>query len=332
MRPVDTHEVESEGRFEAGPGDPDAQALRARAQLLERVAEALPVGVLHVDALRRVLYANSRLHEILGSPGGATLDEHLTTVIDADRARADRAFDAVLLDGVDSDIDVGVEPVGADTSGRRRCTISLRALTSEGGEVTGAVACVADVTESGAGRDEPRRHGAFDALTRCNDRASTLAALEAMVAGADAEAMPAVISVNMDHFKGVNDDHGRAAGDEFLGVVARRLHGAVREDDIVGRMGGDEFLVVCSRIATAAAAVRKANTIADSLRHEIQLKDIRVTSQASIGVAWSSGPETDVATLLARADAARRESKRRGAGRPVLFTPSLLLEPPPAAP
>jgi len=317
--------VQRQPQFEPGPVD------RATVDRFERLADALPVGVLHVDAGRRIVYSNHRLDEVLGSSRSSTLDDVLATVIDADHALADRAFAAVLLDGVDSDIELRVVLPGPGASEVRSCALSLRALTSDHGDVTGAVVCVSDVMETATGRGEPRRHATFDTLTRCNDRASTIAALEAMVAAANGGAMPAVISVNLDHFHEVNDHHGRDGGDEFLGVVARRLHGAVREDDLVGRIGGDEFLVACSRIETAAEAMRKAITIAESLRHEIQLKHTRVTSQASIGVAWSSA-HSDVATLLSQAESARDESKRRGAGRPVLFTASLFPGPPRTAP
>jgi diguanylate cyclase (GGDEF)-like protein len=170
----------------------------------------------------------------------------------------------------------------------------------------------------------------FDDLTGCHDRASTMAALEALVSGGDDGSRPAVILVDLDDYKGLNDSHGPVAGDEFLGVVARRLHGSVREDDLVGRMGDDEFLVVCPRIITAAEAVRIAIRIAESLGHEIQIKNTRIRSRASIGVAWSSGAGSDANALAAQADAAMRESERRGAGRPVLFTPSLLHPQPPA--
>ena len=169
----------------------------------------------------------------------------------------------------------------------------------------------------------------FDDLTGCHDRASTMAALEALVSGGDEGSRPAVIFVALDDLPGLHDSHGPVAGDEFLGVVARRLHGSVREDDLVGRMGGDEFLVVCPRITTAAEAVRTAIRIAEALSHEIQIKNTRIRSRASIGVAWSSGPGSDANALVAQADASMRESKRRGAGRPVLFTPSLLQAPPP---
>jgi diguanylate cyclase (GGDEF)-like protein len=156
-----------------------------------------------------------------------------------------------------------------------------------------------------------------------------MAALAAMVTGGDDGSRPAVIFVGLGDGTGRNDSHGPIAGDEFLGVVARRLHGSVREDDLVGRMGDDQFLVVCPRITTAAEAVRIAIRIAESLSHEIQIKNTRIRSQTSIGVAWSSGPGSDANALVVQGDAAMRESKRRGAGRPVLFTPSLLHVPPP---
>jgi diguanylate cyclase (GGDEF)-like protein len=305
-----------------------AEVLRAREHVLARLAEAVPIGVLHIDALGRVVYTNSRLHDILGCPRAPTLDEQLGTVSEQDRLLALAAFAAVVRDGIDDDIDVVVAPPWADDVDVRKCTLSLRALTDDDGDVTGAIVCVSDVTDSSGTRDGLHLRATFDVLTRCHNKDSTMAALEAMVAGAGDGSSPAVILVDLYHFKELNDGHGHDAGDEFLGVVARRMHGAVREDDVVGRIGGDRFLVICPGIATSAEAVRTAIRVAESLSHEIQLKDIRVASRASIGVAWSSAADVDGDTLVRHADAAMHESKRRGSGRPVLFTPSLPEAPP----
>jgi diguanylate cyclase (GGDEF)-like protein len=176
-------------------------------------------------------------------------------------------------------------------------------------------------------RDAMHLRATFDTITRCHNRESTLTALDALLAAPGDGTSPAVILVDLYHFKELNEGHGRDAGDEFLGVVARRLRGAVREDDVVGRLGGDKFLVICPGIATSVEAVRTATRLAESLSHEIQLKEIRVGSRASIGVAWSSGPDVESAMLVEQADAAMHESKRRGAGRPVLYTASLPFAP-----
>ena len=321
--------MHSYGQLDPPPDELEAarEGLRARDQLIERLAETLPVGVLHVDVAGRVLYRNDRLDEMLGSSGAATLDEQLAPVLDRDRTLAETAFDIVLHEGVDRDVELGIRPAWVDDAGVRCCTLHIRALTGQGGEVTGAVVCVSDGTESISTRDGLHLQATFDTLTRCHNRESTFDALEAMLSGSDEWSRPAVIFVDLDHFKELNEGQGHDAGDEFLGVVARRLRGAVREDDVVGRMGGDQFLVVCPDIGTAAEAVRTAIRIAESLSHEIQLKNARIGSRASIGVAWSSGSDTDTDALVAKAETAMHESKRRSTGRPVLFTPSLLQAP-----
>ena len=149
------------------------------------------------------------------------------------------------------------------------------------GEVTGGIVCVSDVT-AGTGRRDGRAP-AGHASTR-SPGATTgprpSAALEAMLAGAgDGSSPAAILRRPRTTSRSSTTSHGHDAGDEFLGVVARRLHGAVREDDVVGRIGGDEFLVVCPGIATSAEAVRTAIRVAEALGHEIQLKDIRVGSR-----------------------------------------------------
>ena len=305
-------------------------ALRARDHALARVADVVPVGVMLLDAGRRVVFTNDRVHEILGCPRAATLEEQFATVTDRDRDLVGAMADAVMADGIDDDIDVVIRPSWAEETELRRATLRFRALTDDDGVVTGAVVGVSDSTDSTGTRDGLHLRATFDVLTRCHNRESTLGALEAMLAGAGDGSSPAVILVDLYHFKELNEGHGPDVGDEFLGVVARRLHGAVREDDVVGRIGGDQFVVVCPGIATSAEAVRTAIRVAESLGHEIQLKGLRVGWRSSFGVAWSGGPDLDGEALVARADAAMHEAKRRGAGRPVLYSSALLHAPPEA--
>jgi diguanylate cyclase (GGDEF)-like protein/PAS domain S-box-containing protein len=298
------------------------EALRAREQLLERLAEALPVGVVQVDADRRVVYTNDRLHAILGVPQATTVDEQMAAVLPDDRGGLAHAFDAVLNSRLDSDLEVRLEMSPQDDNNNnnevRRCMFSLRALTAETGEVTGAIVCVADVTESTRLRDELHMRATFDDITRCHNRASTMAALETLLSDTGAESRPAVIFIDLDRFKEVNDKLGHAAGDELLGVVAKRLLRAVRADDIVGRIGGDEFLVIGLGITDAGQAMTTANRMAETFRHEVRLKAGRLQCRASIGVAWSSEPELDAEALVAMADAAMYEAKRSGSGHPIL--------------
>jgi diguanylate cyclase (GGDEF)-like protein/PAS domain S-box-containing protein len=295
----------------------------AREQLLDRLAATLPLGLLQVDSDSRVIYTNDRLHSIVGTERANTVEEQLSTVVDEDRQVVSDAFTGVLSNGADSDIEIRVRPYGERDRRVRYCALNLRSLTDASGGVTGAIVCVADVTETARAREELRARATYDAVTRCFNRASVMAELEAMLGSDGTGQHPAVIFVDLDHFKNVNDELGHLAGDEFLRVIAERLHRCVRAEDVVGRIGGDEFLVICPRISAAAEAMRTASRLADSLRNQIVLKKAAVPSSASIGVAWCNGRTTTAEALVAQADTAMYQSKRADNGEPVLFDESI---------
>jgi diguanylate cyclase (GGDEF)-like protein len=132
----------------------------------------------------------------------------------------------------------------------------------------------------------------------------------------------AVIFVDIDRFKVINDNFGHAAGDDLLVVVADRLAGAIRDEDILGRIGGDEFLVVCSRIRGRDEALQVAARVNDRLHCDVPIAGGQVTLSASVGVACSELGATTADELVGQADAAMYEAKREGAGRVVLFEPA----------
>ena len=292
------------------------EALRAREQLLDRLAETVPVGLFQIDDQRRIVYTNDRLHEILGIVSASTVEAQLATVAPADRPALSEALDSVLEDGSHTDIEVKLH---LPPSGELRfCTISLRALRHEDGTISGAIACVADVTDGARMREELKQRATFDELTGCYNRASILSALEENVDSGRRQAERAVMFVDLDSFKEVNDRHGHAAGDELLRVVAERLRGALRDGDMVGRIGGDEFLVVCPDIGGAEPAMKLAERLADTLCESVSPGMDGIGYQVSVGVVWSEGTATDADALVALADRAMYESKREGAGRPKL--------------
>lgn len=295
------------------------EALREREQLLHRLAEALPVGVLHVDATGRVLYTNRQLYGIVGKERAFYYKDQLSTVVPEDVSHVTDAFEAALHDGLDNDIEVRIAVFeGSGLKEHRQCTLSVRTLLSDQGAVTGAVATLADVTDSVRMRDQLRLQATFDSLTSCLNRASTMQALEGMLTNPAETGRPAVVFVDLDNFKSVNDHLGHGSGDEVLEIVARRLRRAVREGDVVGRIGGDEFLILCPGISSASVALRAAMRIARSLRPHMKLANGELACRASIGVAWSAQPDVGADTLIGQADEAMYESKRHGAGRPVI--------------
>jgi diguanylate cyclase (GGDEF)-like protein/PAS domain S-box-containing protein len=294
------------------------EALRAREQLLHRLAETLPIGILQVAADGRIVYANDRLATILGTPLCSNLEDQLATVVAADRVVLRLAVKALLADGIDRDVEARVE---LQTPGRvRRCTIRIRALMDNGEQIGGAIVCVEDVTLSAELRVELEQQASHDTLTRLLNRRSIMALLESTL-GSAASRGTAVLFIDLDRFKLVNDRLGHLAGDELLRSAADRLAASIRTGDWLGRIGGDEFLVVCPNVPTLGIARRLATRIATALNRGIDVAGDQVDLRASVGLAWTSRTDETSDELVGQADAAMYESKRRGQGRVVNYSP-----------
>lgn len=312
------------------------EALAEREELLRRLTAAMPVGLLHLDNERNVVFNNARLLEILyGSQASAlTLGndneqhapdaEHATSATSAvtilstltkeSAAELNAALSDVLGEGVDRDVEVEITlPSGT----WRRALMSLRALLRPSGEVSGAITCVLDITDSARARQELEHRATFDPLTHCYNRSSVLSTLERELEREDAVST-GVVYVDLDHFKPVNDRLGHAAGDELLVLVAERLKEASRDSDVAGRLGGDEFLIVLREIPSADMAMRAAERICEALCDTFELSGGKVELGASIGVACSHDGAVTAEDLVKLADAAMYRSKEQGRCVPVL--------------
>ena len=141
----------------------------------------------------------------------------------------------------------------------------------------------------------------------------------------------AVLFIDVDRFKQVNDAHGHEAGDLYLSEVAARLQGSVREGDLVGRLAGDEFIVVSDRVGPGEAE-RLAERLFAALARPLDLEGRSLVPSASVGIAvWpspdagagSGGPPPDPEVLVGDADLAMYRAKEQGRGRAARFEPSL---------
>jgi diguanylate cyclase (GGDEF)-like protein len=168
-----------------------------------------------------------------------------------------------------------------------------------------------------------RRHAArhahealHDALTGLPNRAAFRARAEAVLAGGDAHG--AVVLVDLNRFKEVNDTLGHHAGDELLQLISARLAGAVRAGDTVARLGGDEFGMILPGL-DAVAVLRLLDGVRDAVTTEMTLDGVPLTIEASFGVALYPDHGDGVEELLQRADAAMYQGKR-GASDVVLYS------------
>ncbi|MGZ4664986.1 MAG: diguanylate cyclase domain-containing protein [Frankiaceae bacterium] len=125
----------------------------------------------------------------------------------------------------------------------------------------------------------------------------------------------AVLYVDLDRFKPVNDSLGHAAGDVVLRMVAGRLQLAVRGIDTVARVGGDEFVVVCPSVLDDEDAVKVARRIAETISDPIPINGERTVVTASIGIALGAAGNQDAEELMHAADVAMYQAKERGGHR-----------------
>jgi diguanylate cyclase (GGDEF)-like protein/PAS domain S-box-containing protein len=311
------------------------EALEEREELLRRITDAMPVGLLQVDTDRNVVYNNARLLDIVhGSPfqdspapapdgtsapnqadvPASSVAEILQTLTDEGIATFDAALGEVLCAGVDRDVEVDIVLA---SGAWRRALMSLRALLRASGEVNGAITCVLDITDSARARQELEKRATFDPLTHCHNRSSILGSLQMELERDDAATTGAVY-VDLDEFKPVNDRLGHAAGDELLVLVAERMKLASRDHDVIGRLGGDEFLVLLRDIPGPDMAMRAAERIGSALCSDFELSCGTVKLRASIGVACSEAGSITAEELVKRADGAMYESKQQRQSVPVL--------------
>ncbi|PZF97311.1 bifunctional diguanylate cyclase/phosphodiesterase [Micromonospora deserti] len=159
--------------------------------------------------------------------------------------------------------------------------------------------------------DEHAYAATHDALTGLANRRQLLDRGTEQLGARHADGVTALVLIDLNHFKEVNDTLGHAAGDQVLMQVADRLRGAAQDGDLVARLGGDEFAVLLRGLPAPAVAAHRAETLLSALHEPFELDGMRISVEASGGIA--AAPATGgMAELLRRADVAMYQAKRAG--------------------
>lgn len=182
-----------------------------------------------------------------------------------------------------------------------------------------------DVTQTQHATDQLTFLAHFDPLTGLTNRHQFRHRLEELLTPRDGMVEPcAVLCIDLDNFKTINDTLGHAAGDVLLQVVAARLSGCTRREDVVARLGGDEFAIVMRGIQQADEIEAMAHRVLGSLDVPCEVQGASVSVRASIGIALAPRDGDQIDALLSHADLALYAAKRVGRGEFRFFAPQMM--------
>jgi diguanylate cyclase (GGDEF)-like protein/PAS domain S-box-containing protein len=181
-----------------------------------------------------------------------------------------------------------------------------------------------DISAAKAFEDQLRRQAFHDPLTQLPNRALLLDRIEQAIAR-DHTAV-ALLFVDLDDFKVVNDTLGHAAGDALLTAVAARLRGCLRSADTAARLGGDEFALLLEEVGDESEAERVANRVLDTMRRPFSLHGEPIHMSVSVGLVVAAAGASSVDELLRRADFAMYAAKRNGKCRAEQFDAAIEME------
>ena len=204
---------------------------------------------------------------------------------------------------------------------------TVSAVRDEAGAVSHFVIIFNDISDLKASQEELERLAHRDALTGLPNRLLFNERLEqALRRGRRQGSGLAVLFLDLDGFKHVNDAFGHFVGDELLQAVAERLRAGLRETDTLARMGGDEFILLVERLEASEDAAVVAQKALDRLAPPFELHGHNLSLEASIGISLYPDHGGDVPTLIKNADAAMYRAKGSGRNRYRFFTPELAVK------
>jgi diguanylate cyclase (GGDEF)-like protein/PAS domain S-box-containing protein len=318
------------------------QRLGAEESRMRLVLESAGEGILGVDMDGRFTFANpSGLRilgyasdtELIGKPMHATIHHSRMdgSPIPIEECGVHRAMAEARASHADSDVywrrDGSPFPV--------ECWAHPQV---HDGQVVGAVITFIDISERKAAAEALEQLAYYDTLTELPNRRLMLDRLgQALTSSARHERYGALILMDLDNFKSLNDTQGHAVGDQLLVEVARRLASSIRQGDTVARLGGDEFVVILEDLDSTAAAAMQAEYVAVKIQDQLRLPyllearekggNLRIRHvhhcTSSIGIALFQDQSVPVDELMKRADTAMYQAKAAGRNTLRFFDPEM---------
>jgi diguanylate cyclase (GGDEF)-like protein/PAS domain S-box-containing protein len=289
----------------------DIDVLQLRLRTLEMVMAHSSDAIIITDRDNRILEVNQAFTQLTGYTPEEACGRNPNFLASGKTSRAEYAafWEALLRDGIwqgemwDRAKDGSLYP--------KWLTVSV--IRDAAGDIQNFVAHFSDLSEYAETTAELARMAHFDALTQLYNRTAFESLLPQALQNAQRDnRQVAVLVIDLDRFKNVNDSLGHAIGDQLLKCVSERLRESVRASDIVARIGGDEFIVVLPDIENALSVAGVTSKLKHILADSYRVGQYTLYATPSIGIALFPADGTDAATLLKNADAAMYHAKAQG--------------------
>lgn len=287
---------------------------------LQTILDTVPSLIWYKDADSRILRSNRAVHEAMRLNDGDLAGKD-TAEVHPDEAAAYIRDDAeVVRSGVPKR---GIiERVTFGPLDERWVSTDKIPVRGPSGDIDRILVVATDITRLKRTEDALRRLAEFDPLTDLRNRASFSQQLDRALLRQrrDSSDRVALLYLDFDRFKIVNDSLGHHAGDALLRSIADRVRASIQPDDVAARLGGDEFAILLRGIDTTERAVQIAERLLTVFEKPHEIEGVQVVSTASIGVAVSNDDEGSAADLIRDADGAMYEAKASGRNRVVAVT------------
>lgn len=285
--------------------------LRIAANVFEHTHEAIAIS----DANLTILRANKGFHELLGiKPETRLSGRNLLDYISPD-SKQESGYTTFLAAITKHNSWRGEIWYETENQNRIISTPTLQSVTAvknHTGEVKYYIHIFSNIIEQKTLENQIKRRANLDALTALPNRSSMLLVLNRAIEQCHPEKYCAVLFMDLDGFKPVNDQHGHQVGDKLLQQVAQRLRNILREGDFVGRYGGDEFIMIINQLPSKANSAARSQAIIDHLSTPYQIDHLEISIGISIGISHYPSEGNDAETLIQMADEAMYRAKEAG--------------------
>ncbi|OPZ00667.1 diguanylate cyclase [Bradyrhizobium sacchari] len=290
---------------------------------LREIIDHIPSRISVKDArTRRYLLANRVAEEQLAESTGTIVGKTAFDLYPTATAEIITRDDDRLLqspDGLFLDEHIWNTP----TVGRRYITSRRIGIRDKSGEPRFIINVVEDVTERRRDHEKIAHMAHYDALTDLPNRTLFREQIERELAKVASGAQFALLYIDVDEFKGINDSLGHHVGDELLKAIATRLRGCLKKADLIARLGGDEFAVIQTAVQSSADVLSFVTRIYEAIRQPYHCLGHQLSTDASIGIALAPQDGADLDQLIKNADLAMYGAKASGRRTHRFFEPEM---------